>query len=173
MNLPNDRGESSFLTDLVELRPSGNRIGLFSRVDIVKGSRILPLTGPLRSRPTRYSIQLGEELHLDAGGNIDDELNHSCDASARMDLETMTLVAIRAISRGEEITINYCATEYVLNHPFTCDCRSECCYGYIRGFRFLKREQRIRIQNELSPYLKQYFDSADCTQDAPHRRNVE
>jgi hypothetical protein len=169
MKLPNQPGESEPSDEcLLELRPRGNRIGLFSRVDISAGTVILRLSGPLRSRPTQYSIQLGDDLHLDAGGNVDDELNHSCDASARMDLEAMSLIAKRKILRDEEITINYCATEEALDHPFKCDCGCQGCYGFVRGFRFLTQDQRKKIQDELSRYLKKKrFASADRTQDSP------
>lgn len=169
MEWPKPSGESG-PTDkscMVELRPTGDRVGVFARVDIPAGTVILPLMGPLRIHPTRYSIQIRENVHLDAGGNLDDELNHSCNASARMDLVAMSLIAKRKIARGEEITINYCATEDVLGHPFQCNCGSPGCYGFVRGFRFLTPGQRSRIQDDLSPYLKERFASADSTHNAP------
>lgn len=75
-----------------------------------------------------------------------------------MDTQAMGLVAKRDIASGEEITINYCATEDVLENPFTCDCGSSRCYGFVRGFRFLTQDQRLLIKDELSPYLRSVAD---------------
>jgi SET domain-containing protein len=162
MKPPSPRGESDSRGEasLVELRSNGRRIGLFARAPIAAGTVIMPLAGPLRSQPTQYSIQLDDHVHLDAGGRIDDELNHSCDASARMDLDTMNLVAKRPIAPGQEVTINYCATEEVLANPFTCDCGSPGCYRVVRGFRFLTADQRRLLEGELSPYLRKRFGLA-------------
>lgn len=144
----------------LELRPVHGRIGVWPRETLEPGTVVLRLAGPLRTEPTRYSIQLGNHLHVDASGNLDDELNHSCDASARFDFENMVLVAKRRIEPADEITINYCATEDVLRTPFHCDCGSPRCYGFVRGFAFLAAAQRMELYDELSPYLKQRLDAS-------------
>lgn len=145
---------------LIEMRRVHGRIGVFPRETLEPGTIVLRLAGPLRAEPTRYSIQLAKHLHVDAGGDIDDELNHSCDASARFDLDNMMLIAKRRIEPRNEVTINYCTTEDVLRAPFHCDCGSPRCYGLVRGFAFLTAARQMELYDELSPYLRQRLDAS-------------
>lgn len=115
---------------------------------------ILNLKGKIMSTPNVYSIQLGAKKHLNKGNSIDDYLNHSCEPNCAMDIHKMALVSIQNINAGDELTINYCATEEKLANPFICLCGSLHCYGVIKGFDYLNRKQKKRLYSILSPYLK-------------------
>ena len=71
--------------------------------------------------------------HID-GRWISDEkvlnwINHSCDPNAEILVDEMVLAAIRDISEGEEITLEYDRTE-VGGERVECSCGSENCRGY-------------------------------------------
>jgi hypothetical protein len=117
------------------------------------------MQGELLGSPDRFSIQIDTNKHLGKGGLIDDEMNHSCGANARIEFSDLTIGAKREINTGEEVCINYCATEDSLEEPFSCDCGSENCYGVVRGFRYLSPAQKRAIKDDLSPNLiRQYCD---------------
>jgi hypothetical protein len=103
----------------------------------------------------RFSVQIDAFRHVDAGGgSLDDFTNHACSPNACVVPATLELRALRDIECGEEICINYCATEEELAEPFTCHCGSPECYGQVRGFRFLTRAQQESLKDLASPWLK-------------------
>ncbi len=119
------------------------------------------MQGDLLQSPDKFSIQIDTHKHLGQGRLIDDEMNHSCRANARIDFSDLTIRAKRGIASGEEVCLNYCATEDVLANPFECDCGTRTCYGVIRGFKYLTPHQRADIKDDISPYLrKQYYNIA-------------
>lgn len=79
-------------------------------------------------------------------------INHSCDCNLGMGNDR-TMISIRDISVGEEITIDYGFFESHMTWEMTCNCKSENCRKNITGrdyllFKGTKQEQY------LSPYLK-------------------
>lgn len=95
---------------------------------------------------SRISYQLSENLHfvptciVDATVNGLAKVNHSCNPNSYVQFDPqnsyLVLRALRDISRGEEITCDYCATETKLAHPFFCRCGKVICRQFIRGARF-------------------------------------
>ena len=121
--------------------------------------------GLVVGRPSRYSLQIGEHAHI-APPDADNAesatirpmwcyLNHSCAPSARFDGQD--LIAIRDISKGEEIGFDYNTTEYDIDEPFICGCGS--CDGvWIRGFKHLDIAGRLRIAAVIAPHLRPLLD---------------
>lgn len=147
---------------LVRLEPLGDAepggVGVFAVRRIPAGALVVPFPGIPRPRPDRHSIQLSRESHLHGVGTPADELRHACDPNARVVVEVAPparVVALRDIRRGEEVTIDYCATEDVISEPFECSCGSPRCYGKVRGYRFLDPEQRERLGEAASPWLRE------------------
>jgi hypothetical protein len=146
--------------EFLTLRSKRGRTGVFTATTIPDQAVILHMQGALLAEPNLYSIQIDETRHLGQGGLIDDEMNHACVANAYIDfsnLKHIRIRAARAISRDEEVTINYCATEDILAEPFECDCGSTLCYGRVKGFRFLAASQQQELVRYLSPYLLQRY----------------
>lgn len=121
------------------------------------------------AKPTRHSIQIGPEQHLTtlapgelAGGDF---INHSCSPNAFLDLSTLELRALRDLDEGEEVSLNYCATEEELCAPFECDCGSPDCYGTVRGFRFLSQAQQEALGPLASPWLRRKYDVHQAQKD--------
>lgn len=78
-------------------------------------------------------------------------INHSCDPNAW--LEGLNVTARRAITAGEEITVDYatfCGDEM---EPFTCSCGSTLCRGRVTGNDWSLPELQTRYQNHFSDYL--------------------
>jgi SET domain-containing protein len=136
----------------VALRPNGQK-GLFAAADVAEGTVLLTYDGPIISRPTRLSIQIDDDRHIEGTDDSNSFLNHSCDANAYVDWNALCLRAKRPIARGEEVTCNYFTTDYELHESFFCSCGSPSCKREIRGFRYLSSEE----QQQLSPWLPRFL----------------
>jgi len=125
------------------------------------GEVVFPLEGVVRSAPSRYSIQIGWNEHLEAPPDTAWEevlhqypwrfLNHQCRPNARID--GRNLRAVGMIRRWEEITFDYETTEWRMAEPFECCC--DACGGrWIRGFEALSLGERRRRAPFLAPHLR-------------------
>lgn len=134
--------------------------------DIAAGTEIFRLVGRETRVPTRYSIQVGPEMHLDSDDLATDAerirerywmyLNHSCEPSAWV--TGLAVVALKDIAAGEGVTFDYNATEWDMAEPFDCHCGSELCVRLVRGYRHLGATERQRVGAYLSPYLAQNLE---------------
>ncbi len=130
--------------------------------DIAKGTHIFRVNGRETRTPTKYSVQVGDGLHIDEADAHDEfelvrryfwrYLDHACEPSARiLDRE---VVAVRDIAEGEAVTFHYCTTEYDMATPFHCHCGSARCLGLIRGARYLTATERRRLNKWMADYLR-------------------
>ena len=141
---------------LRQFEKSPGVFGVMASRHIAKGDVLFRFSGRIVTERTRYSLQLDAFRHFYANGTggLDDFTNHACSPNAYVVFPTMEMRALRDIECGEEILVNYCATEEELVEPFTCRCGSPECYGQIRGFRFLSRAQQECLKGLVSPWLK-------------------
>lgn len=126
------------------------------------GETILEVSGIVQTVPSRYSIQIGIEQHVEqpAGTPRDEDrtrypwryLNHSCSPNAA--LEGRVLRAAKPIARLEEITFDYLTTEFDMATPFACGCGAKACVGEVRGFRHLTTEQRMRVLPRAAAHVQ-------------------
>lgn len=96
---------------------------------LVAGQAICYGTGQKLSNPTMHSLTLDGQII-----DTDNELKfaaHSCEPNACFLDKKPALIALRDIAAGEEITIDYLATETIITHPFQCRCGSHKCRGWI------------------------------------------
>ena len=106
--------------------------GLFANRTFDKGEIILLLKGNYFNKPTRTSIQIGRDKHVEnyEGGLI----NHHCNPSANIivipDVEPAIVVANTTIFKGEEITFDYETTESEMAEPFKCACHGKLIEGW-------------------------------------------
>lgn len=121
---------------------------------IVANEHLFHIDGDVTRVPTRHSLQIGRDLHLDvAPGPSTEELldrffwrylNHHCEPnSVIVDRE---LVTLRAIGPWENVTFNYNTTEYDMAEPFDCHCGSAVCAGVIRGARHMSDTEYARLR---------------------------
>lgn len=135
---------------------------LVATAPIAAGSVIFTLVGRETRVATRYSIQVGPEMHLDSDDLPTDEarvrdrywmyLNHSCEPSAW--IRGLSVIALRDIAPGEGVTFDYNATEQSMAEPFDCHCGTAACVGRVAGYAHLDDASRNRITPYLSEYLR-------------------
>jgi hypothetical protein len=127
--------------------------GVFAKEDIPVDS-VIKLEGVVSGYPTKYSIQLDQDKHLNlpTDKNIIDDpdffwtyLNHSCQPNGYIDTVELTFRPLRKISKGEECTFNYLTTEYEMAVPFACHCGAVKCFGFIQGYKHLSVEQKEEL----------------------------
>jgi len=94
------------------------------------------LSPPLRSAFTRYGYntaldQITGTFHPEAVRHPVNFINHSCEPNLGYD-GVETIVALHAISAGEEIRMDYGTYSFSFDHEFTCTCRAWSCRGQVR-----------------------------------------
>jgi SET domain len=133
---------------------ANGRKGLFAVVPIDENEILIDLSGEeILSSPTKRSLQIGEGKHAFGREETVGYLNHSCDPNVFLDFSCLCVRALKGIRAGEEVTINYAATEYEMHDSFPCDCGSPACLRTIRGFKLLTRDQQLKLKPYLAPYL--------------------
>jgi SET domain-containing protein len=141
--------DTSCETVAVKRRGSSGSKGVFAKESIEPDAIILQLQGSITTRPTKFTIQLSPDCHLEAPPLRDTDLqlnyawlflNHSCDPNGSIDASDRTFRALRSIAAGEEITFNYLTTEAKLAAPFVCSCGAANCFGQIRGYDFPRED---------------------------------
>ena len=144
---------------------TGRGLGVLAMERIRCGSVALAITGSIRAAPTRHSIQIGLDEHVECDGRLDEAqmrirhpwrfLNHSCDPNAA--IVGRTLVARRTIEPGDEITFDYTTTEARMAEPFACRCGAPACLGEIRGFLHLSAREQLARAGIVAPHLKSFL----------------
>ncbi len=133
----------------IEVRDEDGHRSLRARVDFNRGDTILEVRGDVVHVPSRYSIQVGTNEHVEPGLVPDDLngyddylwpfLNHGFEPNSMM--EGRQLLAIVDIAAGDEVTFNYNANEWDMATPFKCMVTGRS----VTGHKHLSPEQRARI----------------------------
>ena len=134
------------------LRPDGQKC-LASNARISENEILITYDGAIIDHPTRYSIQIDDEKHIEGTPESNAYLNHSCAPNAYVDWSGVYLRALRNIAAGEEITCNYLTTDWELHERFVCRCGAPHCYGELKGLKYLCREE----QEKLLPFVPDFM----------------
>ena len=141
---------------------------LITNRDIFSNEVVFVLQGEFSDHPSKYSIQIGEGRHLEPRGDDPSDagslirfFNHSCDPTTFLNLEDLTVRALRDLEPGEEVTFNYNTTEYDMANTFKCHCNAKNCLGYIRGSKYLS-EQSDGTDPSTAPQLRIMSDLLAC-----------
>ncbi len=129
---------------------------------IAEGTVLFTIEGHETSTPTKYSLQVGKELHLDQRGARDANdrvrrfywryMNHGCEPTTCV--RDRAVIALRDMAALEGVAFDYNTTESDIAEPFRCHCGSAHCVGLVRGARHLTPAQRTRIDRLLPDYLR-------------------
>jgi hypothetical protein len=129
---------------------------------IAAGTKIFMVIGRDTPTPTRHSIQVARDVHVDQDDAHDPAeamrryfwrfMDHACDPNTV--IRGRSVIARRDIASGETVSFNYNTTEYELAEPFRCRCESALCIGLVRGARHLTPGQRALIEDLLAEYLR-------------------
>lgn len=107
---------------------------------------------------TKTSVQIGIDLHMEPS-HFFVKANHSCNPNCGIQLNNFngySLVAMKEIKVGEEITWDYAMTEWesVALENQNCKCGSEYCRGSIGGYKNLSKELKQKYFGFSASYLK-------------------
>ncbi len=137
--------------------------GLVAAQPSAAGDVLCPVDGTVTARPSRFSIQIDDDRHIDLGTDVGFEdtvvrhpwrfLNHSCEPNAAY--RARAFVALRSIQAGEAVTFDYDTTELDMAVAFDCGCGSSQCRGRISGFAHLPLEGQLRLRPLLADHLMQ------------------
>jgi hypothetical protein len=147
------------ISSKLELREGPGGRGLFVREPIAAGEPLLRFEGPLGDKPTRMSVQIGVGRHVYIAPDAPEQfVNHACEPNGGLEFPSFTLIALRPLAVGEEVTFNYLTSEWDMGAPFQCTCGAPRCFGMIRGYRWLSPEERRRITPQIAPFLREALD---------------
>ncbi len=135
---------------------------LVATLPIPKGTILFRVEGYETKVPSKYSVQIGKDLHIDQRGARDATdrvrrfywryMNHGCDPSTS--IRDRQVIALREIAPLEGVTFDYNTTEWDMAEPFHCHCGSPLCVGKVQGAKHLTRAQRERLLPLLPDYLR-------------------
>nr|WP_246185142.1 SET domain-containing protein-lysine N-methyltransferase [Pandoraea morbifera] len=118
----------------------GEGNGVRTLVPFARGQRISRMAGLLSSQRKLHTLQVSETTHL-YDPHFSGLLLHSCAPSSVLDMKRLEIFALRDISAGEFLTIDYACTEEVLARQFSCECGAPNCRRWITGFRELPDQE--------------------------------
>ncbi len=137
----------------------GKELSLFADKNFKKGDKIIYLKGRLvnAANSTDEAVQMSDNKFIDTKYLVpEDFINHSCSPNTKLDIKERWFIAIKNISKNDEITFNYLTTEWDIKKwglDFKCICGSKNCFGHIKGFKYLSRAEKLKLKPLLSPLL--------------------
>ena len=156
--------------------------GCFSRVQFKRGRKIAEYRGEKISdaeanrRANRRKLRIcaiNNRWSLDGsrGGNGTHYINHSCEPNLWMENES-TLVALRDISTGEEVTMDYAMhfadPKWEMRNE--CRCGSLLCRQIITGRDWKLKDLQDRYKDHFSPLLNKRIDALGKTGEEETRK---
>jgi hypothetical protein len=87
-----------------------------------------------------------------------DSINHSCEPNCGMRNAT-TIVAMRDIAVGEELTFDYAMSDASDYDEFDCNCGTSLCRGRVRADDWRLDTLRHRYKGFFSPYIQRKIDA--------------
>ncbi|KND00976.1 uncharacterized protein SPPG_04074 [Spizellomyces punctatus DAOM BR117] len=85
------------------------------------------------------SVQISADKHIELNSELV-FMNHSCDPSVIIDVETLEVIAARDLQPGDEATFFYPSTEWDMSQPFDCWCGAPQCIKRVSGAKNLPAE---------------------------------
>jgi hypothetical protein len=156
---------------LLEVRTApGKGRGVYAGQAYGKGLEVLQFEGQVVRRSEipdplppedDHFLQFGPDSYLGPSGGIDDLVNHACDPNCAVLITPgrVSLVAIRTIEDGEEVTFDYSLTSLEPPDQWRLDCRcgSAGCRRVVTGFLWLPRSEQERLVQAglVPPYVCQ------------------
>jgi hypothetical protein len=175
------RSRNSFLSAKCVVRKADDKGGhaVFAAEPISKGELIVVWSGTLVDGATletypasvrRYSLQVEEDHFLVSLTDCEpsDYVNHSCSPNAGLSGQ-ISLVAMRDIAPGEEITYDYAMSDGSAYDEFPCACGSPLCRGGVSSRDWMREDLWERYAGFFSPYLSARIDRLRASRKATKR----
>lgn len=93
-----------------------------------KDSIVLELKGEILTQPTRTSIQIDSDKHIE--DSLGCFINHNCNPSCR--IQDNKVLNNRILNKGDSITFDYNLNEDNMSNPFICHCCGELISGKMK-----------------------------------------
>lgn len=118
---------------------------------IVTGAELDELPDEIR----RHTVQVEEDLYLASltPDEAPDFINHSCAPNAGLQGQ-ITVVAMRRIEPGEDVTIDYAMCDGASYDEFDCECGAPECRSRVTGNDWRIPALWLRYTGYFSPYLQ-------------------
>lgn len=144
--------------------------GLFAKTDIKKNEAIFSVRGRIIKDDKYYAgsyykwgprwLTIGKNKWISClRTNPWWYINHSCKPNAGL-RGRKTVVAMKNIKKGNEITIDYSITEDDPSWKMRCDCGHDNCRKVVRSVRFLPEDIFREYKPFIPKYLKESYLSA-------------
>jgi SET domain-containing protein len=147
---------SSIESDVAEKRTDAitRHRALYSRRNFKPGELIIDFTwSSLSPQPTYLTIQISDNEHGELEPAYLDCINHSCDPNCFFDTERKKLIALKELEEGTELSFFYPSSEWDMDRPFQCLCKSSNCIGTIRGAKHLP--EKLIPEYRFTQYIRQ------------------
>jgi hypothetical protein len=149
------------------LIPSKGGRGLFARERVRAGETLLVWGGDvvtgeqlswMSEEKHRLAVQIEEDLYLvTPNEGPADWVNHSCDPNAGL-IGQIVLVALRDISKGEEVCFDYATSDGSPYDEFECGCGARTCRNHVTGDDWKLPELQTRYAGHFSPYIQRRIE---------------
>jgi hypothetical protein len=129
-------------------------LGLFVRDSVARDQILFTLHRGLNAKPDVRSLPMDHGISPHSPSDMHCLIHHACLASAYIDWSGLCLRILRAVTPGDEVTLNFLTIYDEVPHPIVCRCGFSECFGEIRGFRYLTLDEKLKLELYLSPQLK-------------------
>jgi hypothetical protein len=161
---------TSYFSPKLEVRAAPQKGGLavYAREALQKDELLCVWTGSIATyeqmmalspAEKSHTIQVDEGIYLIPLGPQEptDYVNHSCDPNAGIRGQ-ISLVAMRHIAAGEEITFDYAMADSTPYDEFPCACGTPNCRGRVSGNDWQRPELWERYDGYFSAYLQKRIE---------------
>jgi len=107
--------------------------GVISYRGFRAGEFVAKLAGDIIHDVQQHTLQIDDGMHL-LDLYFSGYFLHSCTPNVSLDMKGLTVTAIRKISSGDLLLMDYQETEKVLFKQFPCGCGTKKCRGWITGY---------------------------------------
>ena len=179
-------GPTAYLTEKCDVQNHDSVRGkaVFAREAIAPGEVVAVWSGrivhahaldELPPKIRSHTVQIEEELYLASltADEPPDFINHSCDPNCGLSGQ-ITIVAMRQILPGEQVSIDYAMCDGSPYDEFDCACGSSLCRGKVTGDDWRNPALWKRYAGHFSPYLQRHIEALQRTHAArrPRRKRV-
>jgi len=172
-------GIKSIVPDFLEIKNGTYGLGIFTKKSFKKGEivystncLVIPydeLNEEMKIRTNVGEFTISKYIHCcdDFLYGWDCFLNHNCNSNIK-DLDDnvkdgqilfYSKIATRDIEEGDELLINY--NHFCFDFDgigiFNCNCGCVNCPGEIKGFKYLSKDNQMKIFEEISKEERKYF----------------
>ena len=150
-----DTPPHGFGSRAISVIPAGTSVATFGGTALTR-TEFAPYEAERRSR----SLQVNANLIFLGPPSREpgDSINHSCEPNCGMRNAT-TIVAMRDIAVGEELTFDYAMSDASDYDEFECNCGTSLCRGHVRADDWQLDTLRHRYKGFFSPYIQRKMNA--------------